>query len=349
MTDEHKARRAADIADHLVAAGLVESSAHAAAVDVIAPVLADEAATAATRPAGSRIAAEIAGYLGGILVVAAAAVFLASQWSRMGEWTRVLVLALSAALLGSAAVAVRLVSRRAAAPSELAGEARTLLASGLAVAAAGLAGTAVGTWGAQVADLTEPRPQTLGFATAFALAALGYRFLPTALAHLAMAVTAMLTALTLVLGPESTGTGLKMAGLALVLAAAWCLLSERGVLREQVLGRFVAGTMAVIGAQSAIDHDPQWISYLLLALAGVVGFALYVRTQSWPYLGLGVLALTLATTEAAVDFSDGALGAAGALLVAGAALLLASVIGLRLRRPAPDQSASSSNTRSTPC
>jgi len=63
----------------------------------------------------------------------------------------------------------------------------------------------------------------------------------------------------------------------------------------------------------------------------VGGFATFVRLREWPYLAVGVIGLTLAATEAAVDFFDGS-GAAIGLLVAGSVLLITSLIAMRLRR-----------------
>ena len=126
----------------------------------------------------------------------------------------------------------------------------------------------------------------------------------------------------------------------LTLAVIWVLAAEVGCLREKTLGRLVGGVIAFWGAQllviaaswGGLDRGAAWTGYLALAVVGIVGFVLYIRLQAWPYLVLGVVALTAAATEAAVDWSDGSLGAAGALLVAGAVLLGASALGLRLRR-----------------
>jgi hypothetical protein len=322
-------------ASDLVAAGLLRPDDEASAARVLDEHLTIEPAPASHRPGAGRLAAEVAGYLGGILVVAAAAVFLASQWQRMEEWTRVLALLLAATVLGVAAVAVRRTVPAVGSVSELARQARLLLAGTLGVGAAAVAGGAAGVWGMQILDLTEPVPQRIGFMVACVLMIAVYVLTRTAVAHLGIAVTAALSILTIVMTMNPPDhANLILAGLLIALAAVWVVLTERGILEERVLGQAVAGTLAIIGAQTAIEDGDMWLAYLLLAVVGIIAFVLYARTLDWPYLGVGVVALTLAATEAAVDLTDGALGAAGALLVAGAALLTASAVGLRLRHQA---------------
>lgn len=324
--------RSRQIADDLVRAGVVAEGDRDRAGAVLACHVDVGPEPATARPPAGRIAAEIAGYLGGILVIAAAAVFLASQWSRMGPGTRVAALLVSALVLAAGAVAVRLTARSAATLPELARQARLLLAGTLAVAAAAVAGGAAGVWATHVLDLREPYTVSIGFGTACALMVLGYRFVPTGLGQLGAAFTAAITTMTLALGPDASDNAPLVAAASLLgLAAAWIALTETGLWRETHLGRAVGGVLAILGAQVAMGWEHAWVSYALLAVVGVLGFLAYVRTQSWPYLGVGVVALTMAATEAAVDYSDGALGAAGALLVAGAVLLVASAAGLRLR------------------
>ena len=62
----------------------------------------------------------------------------------------------------------------------------------------------------------------------------------------------------------------------------------------------------------------------------MIGFAVYVAKRAWPYLLAGVAGVTLAVPEALLDWTEGSLGTAGVLLVAGVTLLGASLLGLRL-------------------
>lgn len=186
------------VASDLGAAGLLRSDDEASAARILDDRLATEPVTT-QRPTAARLAAEVAGYLGGILVVAAAAVFLASQWSRMDSWTRVLALLVAAADLGLASFAVRRTAPEAGSTSELARQARLLLAGTLGVGAAAVAGGAAGVWAMQVLDLEEPVPQRIGFALACLLMAGVYALTGTAVAHLGIAFTAALTILTTVM------------------------------------------------------------------------------------------------------------------------------------------------------
>jgi hypothetical protein len=51
-------------------------------------------------------------------------------------------------------------------------------------------------------------------------------------------------------------------------------------------------------------------------------------------LVVGVVALATVVPQAVIDYTDGALGAAGALLLSGLSIVGASVLGLRLHREA---------------
>ena len=54
--------------------------------------------------------------------------------------------------------------------------------------------------------------------------------------------------------------------------------------------------------------------------------------DDWGYLVVGVISLTVAVTQALLDWSGGSLGPGGAVLVAGLTLLAASGLAMRLRR-----------------
>jgi hypothetical protein len=65
----------------------------------------------------------------------------------------------------------------------------------------------------------------------------------------------------------------------------------------------------------------------------------FMARPSWPYLAVGVIGVTLAVPEALLDWTEGSVGAAGVLLVSGATLLAASLLGLRLRREVQEDQA----------
>lgn len=314
--------------DALIAAGLLDSDRRHDAVAVLS-----RAERSPSDRATTGVLTEIAGYVGGILVIAAAAVFLATQWSSMGPATRVAALAVGGLVLAAAGIsATRLGLREpVTAPGH---EIRRYLAGALLVAASGVLGGAAGLWANEFTGLREPRPQSIGFGVVVALAALSYRLVPSALGQIATAVALLPLSASLVFDQTSRPYDPWVFGGSLLAAGVvWGVLAEVGVFREETVARVVAGVLAVFGAQNFVFvQSHSWVGYAGLALVGVVGFALYVRGGHWPHLVAGVLALTLSATEAAVDWSDGAVGAAGALLIAGAALLGLSVLGMRMRR-----------------
>jgi hypothetical protein len=116
--------------------------------------------------------------------------------------------------------------------------------------------------------------------------------------------------------------------------ALWLLLAETGRWREVLPARVVGTAMLVVGAQIPIGSDHPWVAYVSLAVVALVGFTLYVVRRAWPYLVAGVAGVTLAVPEALLDWTEGSLGTAGVLLVAGVTLLAASLLGLRLRAEA---------------
>jgi hypothetical protein len=79
------------------------------------------------------------------------------------------------------------------------------------------------------------------------------------------------------------------------------------------------------------------LAYALLFAVAVAGFAMYLRTAAWPYLVGGVLGITIVVPEAVIDWTGGALGPAGGVLLAGLALLGASLAGFRMHQEAADE------------
>jgi formate-dependent nitrite reductase membrane component NrfD len=80
------------------------------------------------------------------------------------------------------------------------------------------------------------------------------------------------------------------------------------------------------------ENGSEPLAYGITAAVAVAGFVLYLRTVGWPYLVVGVLGVTLVVPEAVMHWTDGSLGVAGAVLVAGLTLLGASLAGLRMRQ-----------------
>lgn len=320
---------ASEVVADLVAGGLIAPEESPRAVDIVQGRLGNRPAAAS----GSRIAAEIAGYVGGILVVAAGAVFLAASWDEMGLRTRCLSLLAGALVLAIAAV----VTRATVSPTGAAADwdARRRLAGVFGIGAAALVAGTVGVWLDSRLDAATTHYEAVPFAAygSFAVLALAaYLFAPTVPGQAAIgfgATVATFSGTSLALDrPE-----LLTAAVLLALGTAWLALAETGRWHEVETGRVVGGALTLIGAQSsAFGGDHAGLAYLLLAVVGIGAFAVYARFRAWPYLAVGVVGLTLAATEAAVAYIESDIGAAAGLLVAGAMLLVTSLVAMRLHR-----------------
>jgi uncharacterized membrane protein len=319
----------------LVSAGLVHPARATEAEAVVSRSL-GLAERPQPRGAGLRLA-EIAGYVGGALVVAAVGLVLATGWSELSATAQVTALAVITVLLGAAGLVAARVAGGYAELRDGRDDARRRLTSALLVGAGIAAALTVGRLVETVGDEFSSWPSLAGGATLAVLAAAAYRLVaPSALGQLAMAggaVTAVTSGLTLLDDGSSTTV---VPGLAfLLLGIAWLVLAELDVFREPVVARLVGVALAFTGAQLPI-FDERWVSYVLTLAVAVAGFALYLRTVSWPYLVVGVLGITVVVPEAVTDWTDGSLGVAGGVLVAGLALLGASLAGLRVKQEAAD-------------
>ena len=330
-----KDSRTATVVSALIGSGLVDPVRENEAVVVVDRALTGQAATSSTLR--NRFA-ELAGYVGGALVVAAAAIFMATEWGNLSQGVRVgllagitLLLALSGAVLafaGGGLAALR--TDRGAVRRRLAG----LLLTGAAVAAAAAVGL-------QLARSLSPENSTdLLFAslTMLLVSTVGYLVAPTVVGQLGTAVgafTAVPWALDVVGDVEPIAFGL----IAVALGIGWLALSEGGVWREAASARVIGCVLALVGAQIPVfDGQQPWVGYVATAVVAGAAFAAYVVRPSWPYLAAGVIGVTLSVPEALLDWTDGSLGAAGGLLVAGATLLGASLLGLRLRQDVAEES-----------
>jgi hypothetical protein len=174
-----------------------------------------------------------------------------------------------------------------------------------------------------------------GAAAALVLALLGYAVAPSTVGQAGAAVAAFVAipaAVDLVgVADDSVAMGLAVLALGLL----WLALAEAGAWHEVESGRVLAGVLAVLGAQLPVFGDQSWVGYVATAAVGVGAFGGYVVRPAWPYLATGVVALTLAVPEALTDWTEGSLGPAGVLLATGVTLLVAALLGLRLRQEIP--------------
>ena len=115
-------------------------------------------------------------------------------------------------------------------------------------------------------------------------------------------------------------------------------LAAGGVLGQPQLGLGLGAAITLFGAQMPLWHDgaAPW-AYLLTVVFAFACLAAYRFMRTPVLLVAGVAGVTVAVPEAIWDITNGTVGAAAILLVAGVVLLAASGTGFRLhRRTHPD-------------
>lgn len=322
------------VVEDLVAAGLVHPDRRTEVQAVVARTLG--AATGTPGSARTRLV-EVAGYLGGALVVASFGLFLADRWADLGDSGQVAALIVITLLLAGAGALVALIGGGYAAMRTGDDDARRRLSSALLTGAALAGAVTVG----RVADLAggdsfTAWPALLG-GIAMVLFCIGaYYVAPSALVLLGLAGGA-LTAVYAGVDVTGNGDADTLAGvLVLALAVVWLVVTERGTFREASTARSLGVAMALLGAQTPLFTSEENLAYALTAGVAVAGFVLYLRVTSWPYLVVAVAAVTLVVPQAIVDWTEGSLGAGGAVLLVGLTLLGASAAGFRIRQEAQD-------------
>jgi hypothetical protein len=325
--DTEHARTAA-VVSGLVGSGLVDAERAGEARAVVDAALSGRLAGEA--PLRRRLA-EVAGYVGGALVVAAAVIFLTEEWETLPTSGRVGALATLTLLLAGAAVAVHVLGRRAL-PAGDEGV-RRRLASALASGGAVAAGFAVGVL---VESATQPFsdiPWAAGGLVVVVAGLAGYALAPSALGQVTLVVAAAVTAGAAIDAFWEPVSEVPFAVAMLAIGAGWLLLVERGLLAEKYAGLVLGCVFVLFGAQYAtLGSDEAWVAYLLTTAVVVVAVLAYVRRRTVPYLVTAVAGITLVVPEALLDWTEGSLGPVGALLATGVTLLVASLLGLRLRQ-----------------
>jgi hypothetical protein len=192
----------------------------------------------------SKILAEIAGYAGGILVVAAGAVFLAASWREMSLATRVGALLLGALVLAGAALGARLTGRDTPEDADV----RRRLAGAFGIGSAALATGALGTY-IEHQHHTGDGWIALVFG-AFTVLALGFYVLaPTVPGQAAVGFGVAATVLNATSG-WSDGRTLIKTVILLALGIGWLALAELRWWREPDTARVVGGALSLLGAET---------------------------------------------------------------------------------------------------
>jgi hypothetical protein len=325
------------VVDALLAEHLLAPDSRSRAVEVVGAALGQPTPVPSTTPArGLPKLVEVVAYLGGALVLAAVLLFLAQEWDSLGFGSQVALLAVATVVLGVAG----LVSANVPAGAQLldpAYDVRRRLAGSLLAGAAVTAGSLAGLVVDHADRTTTFDWETLtGGAVMFAVAALGYLRAKTAVGVLVLMGSLLAVVLTVSDRVDDVFTGLTDgdgSGLLLVATGVvWLVVSELGWFREGVVARVLGVGVVLVGAQvPVIDGTHESLGYLLTAACVVAGVVMYLVRQSWPYLALAVVGVTLVVPEAISDWTEGSLGVVGGVLVTGVTLLLASFAGYRLR------------------
>ncbi|GAA1073199.1 DUF2157 domain-containing protein [Nocardiopsis composta] len=300
--------------------------------------------------------AEAVGYVGGALVLAAVAVFMATAWDAITPVGRSLLLAALVPVLAVAG-AVMAGGIRALRPGTEVPTVRRRIGGTLFALAAVAASLAVGVWLDDLVDSYDDlTPQIAASAVGLVAAAGGYTALRSApglvaawgMSAFLVGSAAWETAYRLTGAIEDyeapgyafaqdvmvNATGLSLAAL----GALWAGLAFAGVVRERGTAVGLGAATAFTGAEF-LTEPFNHLGVLLLAAALFSGHVLW---RSRPGAGrgpgaalvFGIIAVTVGIPQLVWYLTDGEMSAAGVLLVAGAVLLLSSWLGLRLHKAA---------------
>jgi hypothetical protein len=275
------------------------------------------------------VLAEVGEYVGATFVGAAALVVAGPQWDSMALGEQLALLLVPAVLMLAAAVGVAVSApgpwtARETTPAQ---GPRRRLVSALVLVAAGLGA------GAAALLAGDDAGPTAAALTGLLVTGVAYAACRTALLHLGVALSAMSAVYAIV---DLSDGPFWAAGVAVAtLGVVWAVAALAGVLAERVLGLVIGAGLAFLGGENLVMDGESAAGYAVMAAVALAGLGGYLVLREVALLAAGAVALAVVVPQAAIDFSDGALGAAGALLVCGLSIVAASVVGLRLRKAAP--------------
>ena len=267
-------------------------------------------------------AAEIAGYVGGILALVAATTVAADLWTQLEVWTQFAIFAIAAVALWAGG--------RWLLPTDDPSVGRL----GGTLWLLSTASTASAAWIACDGFLLLPEKQaalTLGLVTT-AHAGVLWALRRRALQQIALFVGVMTTvgaALWLLPRPPDELYGLVV----WAVGVAWALLAIGGQLAPRRTGAALGGVTAVLGAEGLTFAYET--AGLLLALATVGAlFAAGAMAREAVFVGLGSVALAIVLPQALSTWFPDSVSAPTALFVAGTVLLGGALSTIRTARSA---------------
>ncbi|MEV4476519.1 DUF2157 domain-containing protein [Nonomuraea sp. NPDC049504] len=286
-----------------------------------------EALRESAAPARARWA-EVAGYVGGGLVLAGALSLVATSWADLSKVAHMaILLAATVALLTAGIILLGARSRERATPPSDPG-ARSRERAATARSRTGSVSVALASVTAALAAAELVDVSAIAGAVGLLVGVLGYALARTAPLALACAFFAALTVGSL--ADDLTGGSALAAGLSLVvLGVVWTTLVLAGVIGQRPLGLGLGAVIALIGGQQ--DAGAVW-AYTMTAAIAVACLLLYRRERAWVLLVAGVIGFTIAVPEAIWHWTGGAVGGSVIVMIAGAVLVTASVLGIRWHR-----------------
>jgi hypothetical protein len=272
---------------------------------------------------------EVAGYVGGGLMLGGATLLLALNWQRLTDIETMWILIGYALALVASGVLVaggprRVVGLREPSASPIRRRLVGVLLALSAAPASMAAGVAADANQALVAGLVG-----------FAVAAIGYALLPT-VPGLLMTVGMSVFAVAGALEMSDERAALLDVYAYVGLGLAWGVAAMVGLARPRPVGLALAATITIIGAQLGLDRPP--VAYGLTLAVAVACFLLYWIERETVLLVFGVIAATIAIPEAVNHLTDDRLSGPAILLVSGAVLVAMSALGLWIRSARNGQS-----------
>jgi uncharacterized membrane protein (UPF0136 family) len=278
--------------------------------------------TVAARSGTTWLLIEVAGYVGGGLMLGGAGLLVGLSWRQLGRGGTIgLLVAIAVVLVIAGALVAGGPHRVWALRSGTSPVRRRLVGVLFTLSAVPAA------FAASIA--TDERATVIGSSVGLVVAAAGYALLPTVPGLLMTATMSLIATYGLVELAEPVKSLRWVFGF-IALGLLWAGLALIGVVTPRRMGLAVAAAFTILGAQLALGETNLW-AYALTLAAAVGCFALYWRERATVLLVAGVVASTLAVPEAISDWTHGALSGPAILLVAGAVLVGASALGLRLR------------------